>query len=145
MNEAKELERRRFQALGTVLAAFFLLAFASTVWVPEDAVAQTNERTVEEPSPVGGNVPGGHLGADSDTELWRAVRGGIQGTVSIPNKQAGQMIQSGGESWRAWRNGPITVIGGSALLVMIGVIALQHPAAAHRHVESGARRTVGRL
>ena len=124
MNEARELKRGRFSALGAVLAALFLLAFASTVSVPENAVAQTNERTVEEPSPVGGNVPGGHLGADSDTELWRAVRGGIQGTVSIPNKQAGQMIQSGGESWRAWRNGPITVVGGSALLVMIGVIAL---------------------
>jgi len=130
MSEAKELARKhiwawgRFRASGIALGALFLLAFASALAVPQGAVAQTNDRTVAEPSPVGGNVPGGHLGANSDTDLWRAVRGGIQGTVSIPNKQAGQMIQSGGDSWRAWRNGPITVIGGSALLVMLGVIAL---------------------
>lgn len=124
MSEAKALARRRFSALGTVLSILFLLIFALAISVPRGAVAQTNDRTVEEPSPVGGNVPGGHLGVSSDTELWRAVRGGVRGSVSIPNKQAGQMIQSGGDSWRAWRNGPITVIGGSALLVMIGVIAL---------------------
>jgi formate dehydrogenase subunit gamma len=90
----------------------------------QTALAQTGGRTVEEPTPTGGNVPGGHLGTSSDTELWRALRGGIQGTVSIPDKQAGQMIQSGGDSWRSWRNGPVTVVFGSLLLAMVGLIAL---------------------
>ena len=62
------------------------------------AMAQVEGRTVEQPSPQGGNVPGGHLGTSSDSEIWRAVRHGIRGTVSLPDKQAGQLIQSEGEA-----------------------------------------------
>lgn len=88
------------------------------------ALAQTNDRAVEQESPQAGNVPGGHLGTQSDAEIWRAVRSGHQGTVSIPDKQAGVMIQSEGDNWRAWRNGPITIGGIWGLLIMIAVLAL---------------------
>jgi formate dehydrogenase subunit gamma len=75
-------------------------------------------------NPLVGNVPGDHLGTASDSEIWRAVRMGTQGNVSIPNKQAGVMIQSEGENWRAWRNGPITTGGVWGILGMIGLLAL---------------------
>ena len=55
---------------------------------------------------------------------WRAVRRGEQGYVSIPDKQAGRLIQSGGENWRNWRNGPISVWGGWAMLGTIALLAL---------------------
>ncbi|MCK4867511.1 MAG: formate dehydrogenase subunit gamma, partial [Alphaproteobacteria bacterium] len=55
----------------------------------------------------GGEVPGESLGAASDAEFWRAVREGQEFTVSIPDKQAGVMIQSEGETWRNYRNGPV--------------------------------------
>ncbi len=71
-----------------------------------------------------GNVPGQALGNRSDTELWRAIRRGARGNVSIPDKQAGVMIQSEGNNWRALRNGPISVFGGWALLGTIGLLAL---------------------
>jgi formate dehydrogenase subunit gamma len=88
------------------------------------ALAQTEGRTVEQTSPISGNVPGGHLGNVSDSEIWRAVRHGLRGTVSIPDKQAGVLIQSEGDNWRAWRNGPITVGGAWGLLGIIGLLAL---------------------
>ena len=44
--------------------------------------------------------------------------------MSGPDKQAGRLIQSGGENWRNWRNGPISVWGGWAMLGTIGLLAL---------------------
>lgn len=67
----------------------------------------------------GGTVPGNALGATSDTDFWRAVRQGEQGSVSIPDARAGVLIQSEGDNWRAFRNGPLSVFGAWALLGMI--------------------------
>lgn len=36
---------------------------------------------------------------------WRGVRSGTAGRVSIPDPQAGVLIQSEGEIWRSIRNG----------------------------------------
>ena len=123
MREAKITGPDRISA---VFAAFLTLALVcgSVPFAGQAAFAQTNDRGVAPDNPVGGTVPGRSLGAASDSELWRDVRGGIKGNVSIPDKQAGQMIQSQGEEWRAWRNGPLTVWGGTGLLVMIGLVAL---------------------
>ena len=45
-------------------------------------------------------------------------------TSSIPDKQAGTMIQSYGEDWRLFRNGPLKDIGIWALVGMVGLLAL---------------------
>ena len=100
------------------------LALAPALLGGDRALAQIEGRTVEQPSPTAGNVPGGHLGIRSDAEIWRAVRHGLKGNVSIPDKQAGVMIQSEGDNWRAWRNGPITTGGAWGLLATIAVLAL---------------------
>ncbi len=71
-----------------------------------------------------GSVPGGVRGGLSQSEMWRAVRGGIAGTVSIPDKQAGQLVQSDGDNWRAFKNGPLSQFGGWLLLATIVIIAL---------------------
>jgi len=60
-------------------------------------------------------------GQDNNIELWRAVRGGIEGTVSIPDKRAGVLVQSEGEAWRSIRNGPMSTYGS---WLMLGTIAL---------------------
>ncbi|MFQ5773285.1 MAG: formate dehydrogenase subunit gamma [Kiloniellaceae bacterium] len=112
----------------------------------EHALAQTGGRTVEQPSPLGGNVPGGHLGTYSDAEIWRAVRGGLQGSVSIPDKQAGVMIQSEGDNWRAWRNGPMTVYGIWGLFGMLGALALFFVARGRIRIDAGpSGRTIERF
>lgn len=113
----------------SVLSRFFgfvLLLAGAAVAVSGPAVpafAQAGDSPVAE-APVGGNVPGNVLGNQADSEMWRAVREGVQGRVSIPNAQAGQLIQSEGDNWRAVRNGPVTVYGAWAMLGVIAIIAL---------------------
>lgn len=68
-----------------------------------------------------GTVPGNALGNSSDTNFWRAVREGTQGTVAGANDQAGVMIQSDGSVWRAFRNGPLSTYG---IWAMAGIFAL---------------------
>ncbi len=71
-----------------------------------------------------GMVPGESLGNRSNAELWRSVRQGVIGKVSIQDQKAGQLVQSYGELWRSVKNGPIARYGVWALLISIGVIAL---------------------
>jgi formate dehydrogenase subunit gamma len=71
-----------------------------------------------------GQVPGSALGNTSDTDFWRAVRQGEPGRVSIPNAQAGVLIQSEGDNWRAIRNGPLSTYGVWLLLGTIALLAL---------------------
>ena len=71
-----------------------------------------------------GAVPGNWSGNVSDTEIWRQVRRGVEGTVSIPDKMAGTLVQSEGDNWRAFKNGPLSNFGGWLLLASVIVIAL---------------------
>jgi len=109
--------------LGAV--ALLLAVLAAPVLLSGNAAqAQTQGREVSDAEALNGSVPGQSLGSTSDAQFWREIRGGIQGTVSIPNKEAGVMIQSEGENWRAVRNGPLTVYGGWVILATIGILAL---------------------
>lgn len=93
-----------------------------------------------------GRVPGGTLGNDSNSEMWRAVRQGIRGTVSIPDKKAGQLVQSEGDSWRALRNGPIPTYGAWALLGIIVLLALFYLIRGRIRVDHGlSGRTITRF
>jgi len=110
------------------------------------AFAQVEGRSVDELSPQAGNVPGGNLGTRSDAKIWRTIRRGTQGKVSIPDKLAGVMIQSEGDNWRAWRNGPITVAGAWATLGVIGALALFFVARGRIMIDAGpSGRTVERF
>jgi formate dehydrogenase subunit gamma len=89
------------------------------------SAAQTGQPQVGQPpgGPIpGGQVPSGALGTISDAEVWRAIRQGVSGTVSIPDKKAAVLVQSEGDNWRGWRNGPIAVAGAIAFWVMFFVI-----------------------
>lgn len=71
-----------------------------------------------------GEVPGNWSGNLSDAEIWRKIRRGIEGSVSIPDKKAGTLVQSEGDNWRAFKNGPLSNFGGWLLLISIVAIAL---------------------
>jgi formate dehydrogenase subunit gamma len=105
--------------LAGVLALVLMMAYGAGAVMtgsPTLDVAQAEAQS-------GGNIPGSPRGSLSQAEMWRAVRGGITGTVSIPNKEAGQLVQSDGDVWRAVKNGPLAQFGGIFLLVSIVVIA----------------------
>lgn len=110
--------RRRKAGVSAVLAGVVLLLIGVLmadhgVFVASDAVAQEQ-----------GQVPGSTLGKASDAEFWRAIRRGDSGQVSGPNAQAGVMIQSEGDLWRAMRNGPLSTYGIWMLVGMVALLAL---------------------
>jgi formate dehydrogenase subunit gamma len=71
-----------------------------------------------------GQVPGRALGDASDADLWRAIRRGENFSTSLPDNQGGLLIQSEGDNWRAFRNGPLSTYGAWALLGIIALLAL---------------------
>jgi formate dehydrogenase subunit gamma len=93
-----------------------------------------------------GRVPGSALGNQSDPDFWRAIRQGDRGTVSIPNKQAGVLIQSEGDNWRAFRNGPLSTYGAWGLLGIVALLALFFALRGRVRIEAGrSGRTVVRF
>jgi formate dehydrogenase subunit gamma len=138
--------RRGLLALAMALGLGLSTGLALTAGTAGDALAQTQGRDVPQEALTGGNVPGGSLGSASDSEMWRAVRGGIQGTVSIPDRNAGILVQSEGENWRNVRNGPLLVYGSWLLLGMIGVLALFFVLRGRIKIEAGrSGRTIERF
>lgn len=88
-------------------------------------------------APQGGTVPGEVLGSVSDAEIWRQVRRGTAGTVTIPQSEAGVLIQSEGEEWRSIRNGPVTLYGGWLLLGIVGALAAYFAIRGRIRIEGG--------
>jgi len=90
-------------------------------------VGLTGSATLSTPvanAQASGEVPGNWSGNLSDAEIWRQIRRGIEGSVSIPDKKAGTLVQSEGDNWRAFKNGPLSNFGGWLLLISIVAIAL---------------------
>jgi len=98
-----------------------LLAFVLALAVGVVSTPDMGSRAFAQSS---GKVPGSALGNTSDSQFWRLIRGGVRGKVSIPDKQAGVLIQSEGESWRAIRNGPISIYGWWLLFWTVALLAL---------------------
>ncbi len=129
--------KRIVLAGGTGLVLMIAAGFGPTpgTWLDTSAHAQQ-----------GGNVPGQAMGNRSDAEIWRLIRRGAQGDVSMPDRNAGIMIQSEGESWRAVRNGPLSIFGGWMLLAVLIVLALFFFLRGRIRIEGGfSGRTVERF
>jgi len=60
----------------------------------------------------------------NNAPLWREVRSGEPGITQVQGIETGVLVQSQGETWRAFRNGPITLYGGILLLVVPVAILL---------------------
>lgn len=114
------------------LVSFFLLLF-----VFDSAFAQETAEAQEDASILSGEVPGGALGNTSDAQIWRMIRQGHQGTVSIPDAKAGVLVQSEGDNWRAVRNGPVSIYGAWLLLAMVVFLALFFALRGRIKVEKG--------
>lgn len=134
------------------LAALVLIvlgmAFALEIADPQHAQAQSSVRPPANAvtGPVGGTVPGDARSNFSDSEMWRAVRKGVQGKVSIPDKMAGQLVQSEGDAWRAVKNGPVATWGAIGLAGIVLLLSLFYLARGKIRVDHGmSGRTVTRF
>ena len=92
---------------------------------------------------VSGPLPGTPVTSTPNEEnaaFWRQLREGGQGNVSIPNAQAGILIQSGGESWQEFRNGPLAVLSGVAIVGMLILLSLFFALRGRIRIEEGPSR-----
>lgn len=133
----------RFTAIFRAALVALLVAFAAgaaLMGAPGlDAPAQAQ---------TDGAVPGNWSGNLSDAEVWRDIRRGIQGTVSIPDKQAGVLVQSEGDNWRAFKNGPLSTFGGWLMLASLVVTAAFFALRGRIRIDAGpdpAGRTIERF
>jgi len=62
--------------------------------------------------------------AHNQAQLWRDARSGQAGITTVRGPESGVLIQSGGETWRELRNGPISLYGGIALCAVVVAIGL---------------------
>ncbi len=114
-----------FFAIGTM--PFMTNAKASSVRPPANATtnALPDQNSADpQKKQSGGFVPGKTLGNRSQTDLWRQLRRNIKGTVSIPDKKAGVLIQSAGDSWMKFRNNDLYKYSSWGILGMIGALLL---------------------
>lgn len=159
------LSQNAGRALPLLALALFLLANGgsgtalaqSSVRPPDNATTSEPPRpgapvvipgrsTVPSSAPQDGNVPGNALGNRSQSDIWRKIREGQAGGVSIPDAKAGQLIrgrdarlrtqddvrramdrsydQGGISSWVAFRSGPLARYGAYAMGGTIVLLAL---------------------
>jgi len=76
----------------------------------EGRVQEQQQREITQP---GNNAP-----------VWRQIRSGESGSIAMQGQEYGQAIMDTGETWREFRQGPLTVWGGwLILLVPLAILA----------------------
>jgi formate dehydrogenase subunit gamma len=113
---------RKYLGVLAILAALFISAIGTVA----PAIAQTN-----------GEVPGTALGIKSDTDLWRFVRTGNAGSTQMKGELSAVMIQSEGDNWRAFRNGPLSVYGAYGLAGIIGLLVIFYMVRGRIRIDAG--------
>lgn len=113
----------------------------------EDILARQNGQRVEGvdregtgaasqgPTPIADLPP---LGGASDADVFRAIRHNTADVrTSSPGAANTVLIQDGGMTWLQFREGPLRVWGGYALLGIIGVLALFYLLRGRIRIEAG--------
>lgn len=62
----------------------------------------------------------------NNAPMWRDVRSEQEHQTQVRGIETGVLVQSGGETWRTVRNGPISLYGGLLLAAIAAVILLFH-------------------
>jgi len=121
-----------------VFLSIFLLSNHGLSLTSGPASAQAQETPAGlESNPTGGAVPGSSRGTDSSSIIWGEIRHGSEGTVASRDPRAGRLIQSEGETWRLFRNGPLMKYSAWALLGIVGLLALFYLIRGRIRIESG--------
>ena len=84
-----------------------------------------------------GEVPGETLGLKSDADLWRFIRNGNTGSTQMKDELAAVMIQSEGDNWRAFRNGPLSIYGAYGLVGIIGLLVIFYMVRGRIRIDAG--------
>ncbi len=120
MNIIKKNSNKKFVWALAIIFTFLVVVFNS------ESYAQ-----------VEGKVPGQSLGIKSDADLWRFIRQGNSGNVSMQNEMSAIMIQSEGDNYRAFRNGPLSSYGAGGLMAIIILLAIFYGIRGKIKIDSG--------
>ncbi|MDO9597198.1 MAG: formate dehydrogenase subunit gamma [Azoarcus sp.] len=108
----KTVFRQRGAVLRLALVCWMMALFAA--FSPAHAAGEAaTEQVVRQQSQPLNNAP-----------VWREVRSGQEHFTLARGPEAGVLIQSEGNTWRQWRNGPITQYGGWLLIIVPSLILL---------------------
>ena len=108
-NDAPVARRKRIMlwSLVTILAGALVLPMLGYLYA---SIQTAQAQATEESNPR--------------ANYWRAVRDGLQGYTSVQGQETNVLMQSGGQTWREIRNGPIANYGGWALFAVVVAIML---------------------
>lgn len=110
----------------SLMLALTALLFAAQAAFAQSPQANPNVRppanAMIPSAPPGGGMP--QDGSTYDVELWKKLRQGVEGRVTIMDKKAGVLVDSSGETWRSLRNGPLPTYGAYAMAAMLGLLVL---------------------
>lgn len=121
----------------TILALIAVVGFSAGIGL----TGSTNLSVPAASAQTAGNVPGNITGNLSDSQMWRKLRGGLCGTVTIPDKQAACLVQSDGDTWRAFKNGTLSTFGGWVIFGVVLILALFYLVRGKIMVDSGLSGT----
>ncbi|MFV0369870.1 MAG: formate dehydrogenase subunit gamma [Hyphomicrobiaceae bacterium] len=117
-------------------------AIAQSVRPPANAVNQDNSQ---------GNAPGlvqtiPQQGGNYDAELWKKLRQGVPGSVSVPDHASGILVQAEGTEWTELRRNELPQWGGYAMAAMLAALALFYLVRGTVRIEHGlAGKTITRF
>jgi len=113
------------QLLASFMVVFVcsMLGFAHAQ-SPAPKVESANIMDVEKGSDAKAQRERAQTQPANNAPMWRAVNSDEAHYVSIPNKEAGVLIQKSGQEWRLLRNGVITVFGGWLIVLAASGIAV---------------------
>ena len=131
----KPRNRRRIVVLSLALSLMVAMALPLTGYLAYETglvkVAHAQEESEEEVTNPRANY-------------WGAVRGGVEGYTAVSGQETGVLIQSGGQDWRAVRNGPIIFYGGSLIIAVLIAVLAKHIIKGKDKLETRTGRTVTR-
>lgn len=84
-----------------------------------------------------GEVPGGASGSVGNAEIWRQIRQGASGRVTIPDPNAAIMIRTGSEQWRKVRSEWLPKYGAIPIAVVVGLLAVFYLVRGRIRIEGG--------
>ncbi|MCB1526600.1 MAG: formate dehydrogenase subunit gamma [Hyphomicrobiaceae bacterium] len=122
----------------TVLASLSPTALAQAVRPPSNAVNQESTGAPVQTIP--------QKGGNYDIELWKKLREGVPGTVSVPDHASGILVQAEGTEWTETKRNELPEWGGYALAGMLAFLALFYLVRGTVRIEHGpAGQTITRF
>jgi len=132
----------KFRHIVSASAFALLVVYATAAGLTGSPFLETGSAAAQ----TGGTVPGNWSGSASDAELWRAIRKGVRGKSDMQDPMAAILVQSDGDSWRAFKNGPLAQFGGWLLALMGVVLVVFRLVRGQVKVDSGlSGRTIERF